>query len=278
MADKYVFINDTFLPEAQASLLVSDLAIQRGYGIFDFFKTINGKSVFLDDHLERFYNSIAKMHMSIKQTPDELKTILRTLQDKNNLPDSGIKMIVTGGYSLDGYTMPVVQNLVITQTPFVVPMEFNSKGISLLTYDYQRPLSEMKTLDYSMAIWLQPFMKEHEADDVLYQHDGLVKECPRANFFIVTKDQEIITAKNNVLKGVIRKNILKLENTGFKITERDFTLEELQNASEAFITSTTKHILPVKTIDHIQLKGSGEVTRRLYDLVLEQVKQEFKIA
>jgi len=271
MADKYVFVNDSFVAEEQASLLVSDLAIQRGYGIFDFFKTVNGKSVFLEDHLHRFYFSLSKMHLQIKQSPEQLNTILETLQSKNQLPDSGIKMIVTGGYSSDGYTLPGLQNLIITQTPFIAPMELSAKGLKLVTYDYQRQLSEMKTLDYSMAIWLQPFIKQQNADDVLYHYNGLVKECPRANFFIVTHDQEVITAKSNILKGVIRKNILNLENSGFKITERDFTMEELRNAAEAFITSTTKHILPVHQIDQLSLK-TGEVTKRLSELLLQKIK------
>jgi branched-chain amino acid aminotransferase len=274
MADKYVFVNDSFVAEDQASLLVSDLAIQRGYGIFDFFKTINGKPIFLEDHLQRFYHSIAKMHLQIKQSPDELKAILRNLQSKNNLPDSGIKMTVTGGYSPDGYTLPGTQNLVITQTPFVAPLELNDKGITLVTYDYQRQLSAMKTLDYSMAIWLQPFIKQQQADDVLYHHNRLVKECPRANFFMVTQDKEVITAKNDILKGVIRKNILNLKDSGFTIVERDFTTEELQNAAEVFITSTTKHILPVHQIDEITYK-TGEVTKRLSELLMDKVKLQF---
>jgi branched-chain amino acid aminotransferase len=257
MDPKYVFVNNTFLAEDKASLLVSDLAIQRGYGIFDFFKTINGKPIFLEDHLKRFYNSIAKMHMEIKQSPDELKDILQDLQQINDIPDSGIKMIVTGGYSEDGYTQPAKQNLIITQTPFVTPTTFNANGISLATYHYQRPLSEMKTIDYSMAIWLQPWLKEQKADDVLYQHGNVVRECPRANFFIVTK------------------NLLGLRGAGFKITERDFIMEELQNASEAFITSTTKHILPVKMIDQVPLPGDGAVTQLLADLLLQKVKAQY---
>jgi branched-chain amino acid aminotransferase len=274
MADKYVFINDSFVAEDQASLLVSDLAVQRGYGIFDFFKTINGKPIFLEDHLQRFYHSIAKMHLQIKQSPDELKAILQTLLNKNNLPDSGIKMIVTGGYSPDGYTLPGEQNLVIIQTPFVAPLELNSKGMSLVTYDYQRQLSEMKTLDYSMAIWLQPFIRQHQADDVLYYHNGLVKECPRANFFMVTQDKEVITAKNDILKGVIRKNILNLQDFGFTILERDFTIKELQDAAEVFITSTTKHIFPVHQIDEITYT-TGEVTKSLSALLINKVKLQF---
>lgn len=97
MSSNTVFLNDAFIVEAQASLLVTDLSIQRGYGIFDFFKTINGKPVFLDDHIARFYNSAQKMHLRISQTPEELKDIITELMQKNNLPDSGIKMTLTGG-------------------------------------------------------------------------------------------------------------------------------------------------------------------------------------
>ncbi|MGY0036866.1 aminotransferase class IV [Pedobacter sp. NJ-S-72] len=161
---------------------------------------------------------------------------------RNNLPDSGIKMTLTGGYSDDAYILPAAQNLIITQLPLTIPQGLQTEGITLVTYSYQRQLSEMKTLDYTMAIWLQPFIKENKADDVLYQYNGLVKETPRANFFIVTNEGEVITAKNDVLSGVIRKNILNLKDSGFQITARDFTLEELYNASEAFMTSTTKNI------------------------------------
>lgn len=268
-----VFLNHNFIAEAQASLLVTDLSIQRGYGIFDFFKTINGKPVFLDDHLTRFYNSAKKMHLHISQTPEELKDIITELMQRNNLPDSGIKMTLTGGYSADAYTLPATQNLIITQTALTLPKGLQSDGITLITYPYQRQFSEMKTLDYAMAIWLQPLIKENNADDVLYQYDGFVKETPRANFFIVTTDGEVVTAKNNVLSGVISKNILNLKDTGFQLTARDFSLEELYNASEAFITSTTKNILPVLKVDGKAIGDgkAGKITTQLSALLLRKI-------
>lgn len=274
METKYIFINDTFVTAEKASLLITDLSIQRGYGIFDFFKTIGGKPIFLQDHLNRFYRSAEKMHLKINQTRSELTQILTALQEKNNLPDSGIRMTLTGGYSPDGYTLPAVQNLVITQEPLTLSLKFGSEGINVVTYNYQRQLSAMKTLDYSMAIWLQPFIKESHADDVLYHHNGQVKEVPRANFFIVNHQQQVITAKSNVLGGVIRKNILNLENSGLEIIERDFDLEELQNASEAFITSTTKHILPVLKIDGKAVGDgkAGKISERLFDLLIKKVR------
>lgn len=273
---KYDFVNNAFIDSAKASLHVSDLSIQRGYGIFDFFKTINNKPVFLQDHLERFYNSAERMHLHPAVSPGELEQIIKELIQKNNIPDSGIRITLTGGYSADGYTLPATPNLIITQNPLSVPLEFNTKGISLITYNYQRPLPEMKTLDYSMAIWLQPLIKADGNDDVLYHENGLVRECPRANFFIVTKENEVVTASDKTLKGVIRKNILNLDNSGFRFTERDITLEDLKNASEAFITSTTKHILPVLRINQENVGNgkAGEISKKLALLLFEKVKQE----
>ena len=275
MDTKYVFINDRYIEAAQASLFITDLAIQRGYGIFDFCKTIGNKPVFLANHLERFFHSASKMHLDPGYNATELEDILITLIHKNDMGDSGIKITLTGGYSPDGY-MIGKPNLVITQQPLELKLSMDQKGISLVTYPHQRQLPEIKTLDYLMAIWLQPFIKEHHADDVLYHHNGLVNECPRANFFIVTKDEEIITAKNNILKGVIRKNVLKLDHPEFMISQRDFTLADLRNAKEAFITSTTKHIMPVVSIDGNPISGGmpGVITEQLSNLLLHKIRQQ----
>jgi len=275
MDTKYVFINDRYIKAEQASLFITDLAIQRGYGIFDFCKTIGNKPVFLADHLERFFHSASKMHLDPGYNAIELEDILITLIHKNDMGDSGIKITLTGGYSPDGY-MIGKPNLVITQQPLELKLSMDQKGISLVTYAHQRQLPEIKTLDYLMAIWLQPFINEHHADDVLYHHNGLVNECPRANFFIVTKEEEIITAKNNILKGVIRKNVLKLDHPEFMISQRDFTLADLRNAKEAFITSTTKHIMPIVSIDGNPISGGmpGVITEQLSSLLLHKIRQQ----
>lgn len=276
METKYVYINDSFIAAEKASVLVTDLAIQRGYGIFDFFKTMGGKPIFLQDHLDRFYNSAQQMHLNIPYPPAELEAIIAELLEKNDLQDSGIRMTLTGGYSTDGFQLPAAQNLIISQQPFQMDLNLNRTGIKVVTYDYQRQLSGMKTIDYSMAIWLQPFIKENQADDVLYHHHGQVKEVPRANFWMVNEAQEVITAKSNVLPGIIRKNLLSLENHDFKIVERDFSIQDLNDASEAFITSTTKHILPVIQIDGRPVGNgeAGKVSAALLSLLVEKVKKQ----
>jgi len=264
MSKLHVWVNDSFVPADHALVNITDLAVQRGYGIFDFFKTINGKPVFLEDHLDRFFRSAVLMRLDVKQSRDEIKNMIFQLIDKNGLSDSGIKIILTGGFSPDGFNI-AEPNLIITQSAFQIPRTMSEKGVGVITHEYQRQFSNAKTLDYLQAIWLQPVLKEKMADDVLYHSKGLIRECPRANFFIVTNENEVLTPESDMLKGVSRKHILEIAAGMYHTEARDISLEELRNAKEAFITSTTKNILPVVRIDGRTIgDGSpGELTRTL---------------
>ena len=113
----YSIINGEFVLKNEASLLISDLSIQRGFGIFDYFRTINNAPAFLEDHLQRFYFSASEMNMDVGYSPKELGQLIHKLIEKNNIPGSGIRITLTGGYSEDGY-LPSKSNLLITQTPF----------------------------------------------------------------------------------------------------------------------------------------------------------------
>ncbi|OJW53174.1 MAG: hypothetical protein BGO55_07975 [Sphingobacteriales bacterium 50-39] len=248
MSELLVFVNDEFIPASKASLLVGDLAIQRGYGIFDFCKALHHTPIFLDEHLHRFAHSAGRLRLPIRPKK-EIALVIHQLINKNNIPHSGIKLTLTGGYSPDGYTL-AQPNLVITQTPLHPPTpDTFEKGIRLVTYPHIRQMPDVKTIDYLMAIWLQPYIREKNADDVLYHRDGLMSECPRSNFFIVTKDDTVVTPDENILKGVIRGKVLELAQQIGTIEERSVSLEDVRNAREAFITSTTKHIIPVLQID-----------------------------
>lgn len=260
----YVLVNDAIISEEEATLKISDLAIQRGYGIFDFLKTVAGKPIFLEDHLDRFYSSAQQMRLPVKQQRTELTDRLFALIDKNKMSESGVRITLTGGYSPDGFNIASESNIIVTQQNFVINRDFE-KSIGLMTYDYQRQFASAKTLDYLKAIWLQPVLKEKGDDDILYHDNGMLRECPRANFFIVNEKDEILTSKSNILKGVTRKHILILGSRNFKMDERELTMDDLRHAKEVFISSTTKNILPVSRIDGRILNDGkpGPVTRSL---------------
>jgi branched-chain amino acid aminotransferase len=260
----YTFLNDSFLHAADAALSVNDLAIQRGYGIFDFLKTVDSKPIFLDDHLDRFFHSAARMRLPVGKTREELKAILAELQRLNSFPDSGIRITLTGGISTDSISLGR-PNLVITQHPMAPPGKDCVPPVRLISYPHQRQLPDIKTIDYLMAIHLQPLIRERGAFDVLYHNNGVITECPRCNFFLVTADDTLVTPVRNMLKGITRMKVLEVaaarlavdKGMILAVEERDVLLAEIPAAKEAYITSTSRHIIPVSHIDDIPV---GDVT------------------
>jgi len=253
----YSFFNNEFIPAEKNFIHVSDLATQRGYGIFDFFKVVNGKPLFIDDYLHRFYKSAEAMRLPVSLSREELKKIIEELIQKNGVSEAGIKMILTGGYSPDGYEI-ARPNLIITQHALTMPGQaVLEKGIKVITHEYVRDISHVKTINYVMGIWLQQKVKEQQAADVLYHMNGLVSEFPRCNLFIVKENDEIVTPANRVLWGITRKNILSLNGKPYLVREEDVRLEEVYAAKEAFLTSTTKRILPIVQVDD-KVIGNGK--------------------
>ncbi len=267
MSANYVLINDDFVLKQDAKILITDLSVQRGYGVFDFFKTIRGEPVFLDDHLDRLYASATEMFLPVPFDRDRLKEIIRQLMIKNNLPDSGIRITLTGGYAEDGYAI-AKPNLLITQSALMFDKTGFEKGTRLITFEHQRQLPHVKTIDYLQAIRLQHFIKQNNADDVLYYGASGIGECPRSNFFVVTNNDEIITPDKNILHGITRKKILEL--TGFNTTTAAIYPEQIASVKEAFITSTTKIVLPVTAIngDTIGDGKPGAVTRAIFNRLI----------
>jgi branched-chain amino acid aminotransferase len=264
------FINDHFIDEKEASVGIGDLSVQRGFGIFDFFRTNEYVPLFLNDYLERFFRSAAQLRL---QTPSssELKKIIFQLIDKNRIPTSGVKIILTGGYSSDGFE-PGIPNLIITQHPVEISSEKHfEKGLNIILHEYMRDLPTAKSINYLMAIYLREKLVEKNADDVLYFKEDQVLEFPRSNVFVVTKDQRVITPVENVLPGITRKKVLEIAGTKYRTEERTVTLDELRNAAEVFLTSTTKRLLPVLKINDL-IVGDGKpggITRSLYHSFLE---------
>ena len=266
-----ISINFKLYKEEDAKISVSDLSIQRGFGIFDFLKTINNKPVFIEDYFNRFYNSAKEMNIDVDFDREKLRNGIHQLMASNMMPNSGIKMILTGGFSEDGYKM-AKPNLIIVQTPLLISDKLPEKGLALVSYNHQRQIPHVKTIDYLQAIRLQKFVKENNADDLLYHNNNVVRECPRANFFIVTEN-EIITPENQILSGITRKKILTLNIPNYSFVLRDFTLEEVYNAKEAFVSSSTKNAYPVIKVDGKQIgNGKNEVVQQINDALLALIK------
>ena len=258
------YLNGKILPSHEANLNITDLGLLRGYGIFDFFKAVNGQTVFMEDHLDRFENSAKIMHMALPESREQIRNVILELVKLNPHPLLGIKLILTGGYSPDGYT-PTTPNIAILAKPF--KFADMNQGMKLMAIEYLRELAEVKTLNYAVPIWHLPQMRAMGADDYLYHKNGEVSELSRSNVFII-KNEKIITPKFGVLYGITRKRILTFAKAHFEIEERPLSLEEFYTADEVFTSGSTKKIVPIVQVnDHVFSNGViGKVTQKLQSL------------
>lgn len=263
--NRLVYLNDHFVHEEKATISCLDLGFQRGYAIFDFFRLIGNQPLHLEDHLDRFYFSASEMRLPVPKSRDELKQVIMELIWENEIPNSGIRIQLSGGFFTDGnaFTNP---SLIISQVEFpLATQSMKENGIKLVSYEHQRQLPQVKSTDYIMSIWLQEYLKEQQADDLLYYSNGAITESPRSNFFIVSNEDRVVTPADQILKGITRKKVIELASSQFTIEERRVTKEEAYSAREAFITSTTKQIIPVVQVDGKTIGDGlpGSVTKKL---------------
>ena len=268
------YINGEIKPEGEIMLHVSDLSITRGFGVFDFMRAAEGVPLFLEEYLDRFYNSAAELDLNVPESKEDLKGIVYDLVNKNGGGDLGIKFMLTGGYSKDNYTPSNPNLIIMISTIKFLDTSVYDEGVRLMTYNYQRDIAEIKSLNYLTPIYLRKQLKEYNADDVLYYTKETVTESARSNFFMI-KEEKVITSETGILNGITRINALKVAAQKYPVEVRDIPVEELLEADEAFVTSTTKRILPVCKIDGRHLGYvPGPITKDLMDMFLEFERKE----
>jgi branched-chain amino acid aminotransferase len=268
---EYVFMNGSFMNAADAHISVNDLGLLRGYGIFDFFRAIDGKPIFLEDHLARFQASATLMNLEIPVTIDQLRQIINDIIKLTDQPLLGVKVILTGGESLDGYTPASQSMLLVTCKPF--SFKDATMGMKLMTLDHQRDIPTIKTLNYIVPIRAIPAMKAMNADDVLYHSNGFITELSRSNIFII-KNQTLITPATGILYGVTRKHVLAIAKQQMAVEERNISLEEFWQADEVFTTGSTKRIIAITQVDNQAFSTGkiGKTTQALQDIFLSYEK------
>lgn len=235
----------------------NDLGMLRGYGIFDYFRVLEGKPVFVEDHLNRLFHSLDVMDLELAYSKEELLDMIVELIDKNEAKRAGFRILVTGGFATDGYT-PTEPNLymMMHSLPSYDPSILEN-GAKLLSTAYQRVMPSVKTTIYVQSIHYAKKMKREGAVEVLYHWDGNITECSRSNIFFVDQNDTIITPKYGVLKGITRKNTLEVAKDRYQVDERSVHMDEIPDMKEVFITSSTKAVMPIIQIDDLVI-GDGK--------------------
>lgn len=256
----YIFINGEFLPRDQALIPVYDLGLLRGYGVFDFFRVLDATPVFAEDHILRLQHSLHVVGLQADVQDEQWLKWFNEMITINKADRAGYRVVVTGGFSEDGYSIPERNNIfmMLHHLPPVDQIQY-TEGVSLLTSSYQREIPSAKTTIYIQSMQFQPQLRKVGAFEVLYHWKGEITECSRCNIFFIDREDIIHTPKNGLLKGITRKQVLAIAaQNNITIIEREIHLDELDKMAGAFLTATTKGVLPVVNIDG-KLIGDGMV-------------------
>lgn len=249
----FCFADGKIIPTESATIHPMDLGLIRGYGIFDFFRTVGHQPLFLEHYLDRFTTSAEKTYLPLPYSRQELRDIIQELIEKNDLENGGLRMVLSGGVS-ENHFSPAEGKLFIFAESLSFPSEEKyQNGVKLLSLEHVRAIADIKTTNYTLPVWHSVNWKRLGAEDVLYHWNGWVSESSRSNFFIV-KNGILHTPDQHILLGVTRKHIIKVAD---QVVIRPISLEEVWEADEAFISSTTKVLLPVTQLDERKI-GDGK--------------------
>ena len=249
--------------------------LKEGPSIYEVFRVIDGTPLFLDEHIERFYQSADLENIALPKDHSSLRHQFKALIDYNKLQNGNIRF----------QAVKTVENRTIFMawvTQAIYPTREDYKqGVRIVSLNEARDNPHSKRANLPVRdIAEEIIAKEQVAEVLLINEDGLVTECHRSNIFFTQGETLLTPSEKLVLQGITRERIMNLAvNNGIKCEEIDVRLENVTNFDSCFISSTSKNVLPVHTLDSLKFKVSSPLVRRLSELLDKNIAdhlQNFK--
>lgn len=285
--DILISINGKLFPRNEAKISVFDSGYLVGDGVWEAFRVHNAKMVFVDDHLNRLWQSAKVIGIDIPFTRrDLIKDIQKNLEANQMKDNIHVRVMLTRGIKKTPSQDPRLTisgpNVVIIAEHKEASKESKDKGITLFTSTYRRGSPDY--LDprlncHSKLHEVQALIQAHEAgadEALMLDVHGFVATCNATNFFIV-KDNEVWTSTTAYcMNGITRRKVIELcQANGITCQQKNFSLFDVYGADEAFVTGTFGGLTPVTKIDgkNIGDKTAGRITQeisRLYKHLIAQ--------
>lgn len=253
-----------------------DRAVYFGDGVYDVAFIHNRKPVDLNDHLDRFYNSCKLLKIEIDKTREELEAIFLSLIEKADEDETDFILYwqMSRGTAPRNHVFPYCKKPSLFA--YITPKKIGdqTKKVKLLTQEDNRfYLCNIKTINLIPNCLASEAAKQAGCDEAVFHRGNIVTEGSHTANFII-KDGVVIThpLDNLILPSITRKHVLEIcREYGIPYEEREYTLDELFNADEVLIGSTTTVLLAACEIDGKAVGGKNpELVNRLQNLYFEK--------
>jgi D-alanine transaminase len=277
------YLNGEFLPHEKCFIHIEDRGFQFADGAYEVTLFENGNLVDGDLHLQRLMRSLRELNIEHNFTIEELKKIQLELFSKNNFLTSAYcyLQITRGVANRTPWCPKNLKNTIVATVSakkIISPEEF-SNGFTAMTHDDIRwHRCDIKTVNLLASTLVNQKAKDAGFDDAIFVRDGFVTEATYANVFIVDEKNNLIThpADNHILQGITRNRLIKIaQENKINVVEKKFGINEMMNACEIFLTSSTLIIRPVFQINGQEILGRKKASKPSLAKVLKDAYENF---
>ena len=276
-----VYLNGEFIASDQAKVSVFDRGFLLGDGVYEVIPVYAGQCFRLEGHLKRLQHSLDGVRMTNPLSDSEWQNMIEQLIERNGGGDQSVYLQVTRGVAPRDHVFPegVVPTSFAMSNPLQsVPDSYKVKGISAITLpDIRWQNCHIKAITLLPNSLLKQQAHDAGAQEALLIRDGYLTEGSASNAFVVI-DGQIHTAPKDekVLPGITRDLVLELaRKAGITVVEQAVSEQQLHNADEIWISSSTKEVLPVTILDGAMVNSGmpGEIWKKI-DTLYQDYKQQ----
>jgi branched-chain amino acid aminotransferase len=284
-----VNINGKISKAADAKISVFDRGFLFGDSVYEVVRTYEGIPLLLNEHLRRLWNSAAKIDMQIRFSQEHIIREINSTLGELGVQSAYVRIMVTRGESppfLDP-SLSGPNNLIIIAREFKEnPKEWYERGINVIISNIERTSIKAFDPNIKSGNYLNNVMaymtakKEGAFDAVMLNSLGHITEGTTSNIWMV-KDNKVYTPplSSGLLDGITRKTILVLaKKSGLIVEQKNLTPDDLINADEAFLTATTKEVVPISRVNNapIGMGEPGKVTLSILKLYRAFIQEQLK--
>ena len=274
-----VYLNGEFLPLENARISVLDRGFIFGDGVYEVIPVYSRHPFRLPEHLARFERSHQAIRIDNPLSDAEWTRLVQDLVARNNGDDQSIYLQVTRGVAKRDHAFPkdTTPTVFGMSSPLSTPTRATvEEGIhAITTIDYRWLKCDVKSTSLLGNCLLRQVAADAGAIEVVMFRDGFLTEGSSSNVFVVKNGTILATPKNNlVLPGITYDVVIELaQKHGLPLEVRPISEAEVQSADEIWVTSSTKEVLAVTTLNEraVGTGKPGPVFRRMH-----QLYQDFK--
>lgn len=253
------YVNGRYLPHADAKVHMEDRGYQFADGVYEVCEVARGHIMDMSGHLDRLDRSLGELAIAWPLERRVLPAIMREVVTRNRVRDGLVYLQITRGVAPRDHAFPAPStrpSLVVTakRSDPQAARRRAETGIAVITVPENRwDRVDIKTVGLLPNVLARQKAKDAGAQEAWFvDPDGTIKEGASTNVWIVTGDGRLVTrpADRGILRGITRATVFRIaEQLGYTVEERTFTVEEAQQAREAFVTAATTVVMPVVRID-----------------------------